>query len=178
VSFRLRAARPSPTYPDLLSQLEREGKGAPSVTDVRDAVLAVRRRKGMVIDARDPDTRSVGSFFMNPVVSTSDRERIAASAQREPPGFATADGRIKLPAAWLIEQAGFHRGDADGAAGISSKHTLALVNRGAATARDVLRLAVRIKRAVAERFDVWLRPEPVFVGFDGDADVEYLQAAR
>jgi UDP-N-acetylmuramate dehydrogenase len=85
------------------------------------------------------------------------------------------DGQIKLPAAWLIERAGFQRGDADGAAGISSKHTLALVNRGGATARDVLRLATRIKRAVAERFGIFLRPEPVCVGFHEDPDVDYLR---
>jgi len=84
------------------------------------------------------------------------------------------DALVKVPAAWLIERAGFDRGHVDGAVGISSKHTLALINRGGATARDVLRLAGRIKRQVAERFDVWLRPEPVFVGFDRNPDVEYL----
>lgn len=175
VSFRLRAGRPAPTYPDVVSELERKEIRFPSVSDVREAVLAVRRRKGMVIDASDPDTRSVGSFFVNPVIALSDRDRVAELAQADPPGFAMADGRIKVPAAWLIERAGFHRGYPDGAAGISTKHTLALVNRGGATARDVLRLAVRIKRRVADRFGVWLRPEPVFVGFDGDPDVEYLR---
>jgi UDP-N-acetylmuramate dehydrogenase len=85
------------------------------------------------------------------------------------------EDRVKLPAAWLIERAGFHKGFTDGPVGVSSKHPLALVNRGGATARDVLGLAVRIKRQVADRFGVWLRPEPIFVGFDGDPDVEYLQ---
>jgi UDP-N-acetylmuramate dehydrogenase len=129
----------------------------------------------MVIEAGDPDTRSVGSFFMNAVVVAADRERVAAVAGDDPPGFLMRDGRVKIPAAWLIERAGFRRGESDGNAGISSKHTLALVNRGGATARDVLRLASRIKRAVVDKFGVWLRPEPVFVGFSDDADVAYLQ---
>ena len=128
----------------------------------------------MVIAPDDPDTRSVGSFFMNPIVAAADRERVAAIEGVEPPAFPMAAGKVKIPAAWLIERAGFSRGYADGAAGISTKHTLALVNRGGATARDVLRLASRIKRQVVGRFGIWLRPEPVFVGFDDDPDVDYL----
>ena len=174
VTFRLRSRPPSPTYPDVLAELERTVSGPATVRDVRDAVLAVRRRKGMVIDRADPDTRSVGSFFMNPIVSRADREGVASAAGCAVPGFDMPDGQVKLPAAWLIERAGFQRGEVDGAAGISSKHTLALVNRGGATARDVLRLAARIKRKVAERFGIVLRPEPVFVGFDGDPNVDYL----
>ena len=175
VTFRLRPGPPRATYPDVVAYLDRAGMSAPSLADVRHAVLDVRRRKGMVLDPTDPDTRSVGSFFMNPMVTPADRERVAAAAGSEPRGFAMADGKVKLPAAWLIESAGFRRGESDGPAAISSKHTLALVNRGGATARDVLRLATRIKRGVADRFGIWLRPEPIFVGFDGDADVEYLQ---
>ena len=174
VMFRLHAGAPTATYPDIVSYLERAGKSSPTVGDVRDAVLSVRRGKGMVIDAGDPDTRSVGSFFMNPIVSADAYRRVGAAAGVEPPAFPMGDARVKVPAAWLIERAGFGRGDVDGAVGISSKHTLAIINRGGATARDVLRLAGRIKRQVRERFDVWLRPEPVFVGFDGHPDVEYL----
>ena len=85
---------------------------------------------------------------------------------------------MKVPAAWLIERAGFHKGHADGAVGISTKHPLALINRGGATARDVLRLATAVKRSVADRFSVWLEPEPVFVGFGADRDVEFLTKAR
>jgi UDP-N-acetylmuramate dehydrogenase len=85
---------------------------------------------------------------------------------------------VKVPAAWLIEQSGFSRGHAAGAAGLSSKHPLAIVNRGGATARDVLALAVQIKRRVGERFGIWLRPEPAFVGFGDDADVAFLQKAE
>ena len=175
VTFRLSPGRPRPEYPDLLEELARAGVDEPAVADVRAAVLAVRRRKGMVIDAADPDTRSVGSFFMNPVVDSATREQIAGAAGSRPPAFALDDGRVKVPAAWLIERSGFARGHDDGPVGISTKHTLAIVNRGGATARDVLRLAARVKRQVAGRFGVALRPEPVFVGFDGDPDVEYLQ---
>jgi UDP-N-acetylmuramate dehydrogenase len=178
VEFRLRPGAPAPVYPDVVDALHRAGVSSPSVSDVREAVLRIRRRKGMVIDAADPDTRSVGSFFMNPVVTDVRHERIAASAGDRPPGFRLADGRVKVPAAWLIERAGFRKGDTDGAAGISTKHPLALVNRGGATARDVLRLAGRIKRAVVDRFGVWLRPEPVFVGFGSDADLDFLQKAE
>jgi UDP-N-acetylmuramate dehydrogenase len=81
---------------------------------------------------------------------------------------------VKLPAAWLIERAGFRRGQMDGAVGISSKHTLALINRGGATARDVLRFASRVKRGVLDRFGISLRPEPVFVGFGRDQELDFL----
>jgi UDP-N-acetylmuramate dehydrogenase len=84
-------------------------------------------------------------------------------------------GIVKIPAAWLIERAGFHKGYADGSVAISSKHPLALVNRGGATARDVLRLATRIKHQVADRFGVLLKPEPNFIGFEDDPDVTYLR---
>ncbi len=176
VMFRLHEGGPTVTYPDIVSHLERAGVSSPSVAAVRDATLAVRRRKGMVVTADDPDTRSVGSFFMNPIVSGEEYERVAVAAGAAPPAFRIDGTRVKVPAAWLIERAGFSRGDVDGAVGISSKHTLALINRGGATARDVLRFAGRIKHQVGERFVVWLRPEPVFVGFDRDPDVEYLVA--
>ena len=177
VTFRLRVARPTTTYPDITEQLSREGVSAPDVEHVRNAVLAVRRRKGMVIDPGDPDTRSVGSFFMNPVVTAIGRDRVAAVAGAQPPAFPADGGRVKLPAAWLIERAGFRRGDTDGNVGISTKHTLALVNRGGATARDVLRFAARIKSSVLDRFGIPLRPEPVFVGFGPQThDLDFLQS--
>jgi UDP-N-acetylmuramate dehydrogenase len=176
VTFLLRTGSPRATYPDIVRHLERAGIDAPALDDVRLAVLDVRRRKGMVLDPADPDTRSVGSFFMNPIVEPAARDQVAAAAGTDPPGYAAGDGRVKIPAAWLIERAGFQRGEADGAVAISGKHTLALVNRGGATARDVLRLALRIKRAVLERFGVWLRPEPVFMGFEADPDVVFLQS--
>ena len=103
---------------------------------------------------------------------------VTPGSSRQPrasfPAFVMPGGEVKIPAAWLIEQSGFARGYQSGAVGLSSKHPLAIVNRGGATARDVLALAGRIKRQVADRFDVWLRPEPAFVGFGDDADVAYL----
>ena len=174
VTFRLRAGRPTTIYPDITQYLAQAGVSTPDVEDVRNAVLAVRRRKGMVIDAGDPDTRSVGSFFMNPLVAPGDRDRVTALAGTQPPAFPADAGLVKVPAAWLIERAGFRRGDTDGNVGISTKHTLALINRGGATARDVLRFAARIKRGVLDRFGISLRPEPVFVGFGRNHDLEFL----
>jgi UDP-N-acetylmuramate dehydrogenase len=178
VTFRLSRSFPVPSYPELVTELQRRGRVQPRPADVRDAVLAIRRRKGMVLDAGDPDTRSVGSFFMNPVVTFADRERIAGLAGDRVPGFPMTGGQAKIPAAWLIERSGLRRGDGARTVGLSSKHPLAIVNRGGATARDVLRFAVQVKRAVLEWCGVWLRPEPVFVGLDGDEDVTFLQKAR
>ena len=121
--------------------------------------------KAWCIDPADTDTRSVGSFFMNPVVDAALRDRLIAQADGRVPAYELPDGHVKIPAAWLIEQSGVPRSSRSGGAGISSKHPLAIVNRGGATARDVLALAGRIKRQVADRFGIWLRPEPVFIGF-------------
>jgi len=136
---------------------------------VREAVLALRRRKGMVLDDADPDTRSAGSFFTNPILGADDfaalRARLGAGV--EPPAWPEGDGRVKTSAAWLIERAGFHRGDGDpeGIA-ISSKHTLALTNRGRGTTAQLLALAREIAAGVHESFGVDLTPEPVLVGHD------------
>jgi UDP-N-acetylmuramate dehydrogenase len=176
VTFRLRAERPVTAYPDIQKFLADAGVAAPDVHHARTAVLAVRRQKGMVLDPADPDTRSVGSFFMNPIVTEENRRSVALVAGTQPPAFPADAGRVKLPAAWLIEHAGFRRGDSDGNVGISTKHTLALVNRDGATARDVLRFAARIKRGVLERFGISLRPEPMFVGFGRDHDLEFLKS--
>ena len=178
VTFRLRPGAPTCTYADVAAFLKRADVSHPTVSTVRAAVLAIRRSKGMVVDANDPDSRSVGSFFMNPVVTMTDVERVASAAGERPPCFAMGEERAKIPAAWLIERSGFRKGHVDGAVGISTKHPLALVNRGGATAGDVLRLATAVKRGVADRFGVWLRPEPVFVGFHLNADVEFLTKAQ
>jgi UDP-N-acetylmuramate dehydrogenase len=175
VIFRLRSGAPTVTYPDLIAYLEQHAIMTPDLADVRKAILAIRRRKGMVLDPDDTDTRSVGSFFVNPVVPAEVHRAIAARLERVP-AFETAGGEVKIPAAWLIEHAGIGRGFALGAAATSSKHPLAIVNRGGAAARDIVSLAVHIKRTVVERFGIALRPEPVFVGFDGNADVEYLRS--
>jgi UDP-N-acetylmuramate dehydrogenase len=178
VSLLLTRSTPMLSYPDLVAEMERRGTARPRPIDVREAVLAIRSRKGMVLDEHDPDTRSVGSFFMNPVVTVDERDRIAVLAGDRVPGFSAAESRVKIPAAWLIERAGLRKGAGQQTVGLSSKHPLAIVNRGGATARDVIRFAVRVKRAVLDWCGVWLRPEPVFVGLDGDEDVEFLKKAH
>jgi UDP-N-acetylmuramate dehydrogenase len=150
------------------------GERAP-LADVREAVLALRRGKGMVIDPADPDSVSAGSFFTNPILDAGAfaalerrvAERLGDGAA--PPAFPEGDGRVKTSAAWLIERAGFHRGHGDpqGIA-ISAKHTLALTNRGAGTTAQLVALAREIAGGVRERFDVELVPEPVFVGHEWD----------
>jgi UDP-N-acetylmuramate dehydrogenase len=169
VAFGLRRGDPTITYPDVRSWMERRHVSHPTVSDVRAAVLEIRRSKGMVLDAADPDTRSVGSFFMNPIVPANRQLELAS------PGFPMGDGRVKVPAAWLIERAGFEKGYTLGLVGLSSKHPLAIVNRGGATAAAVIDLACRIKQAVLDHFEVALRPEPVFVGFGEDDRVQFLR---
>ena len=171
VTFRLRpGGPPTITYPDIVQHVAKQSDPSPTLRSVREAVLSVRRRKGMVIDAADPDTRSVDSFFMNPIVDRPAFDRIAPA-----PHFLMDNGSVKVPAAWLIEHSGFGRGHVDGAVGLSTKHPLAIINRGGATARDVLRLARRIKTAVLDRFGIPLRPEPIFAGFGADPDVDFLR---
>src|SRR4029453_11926121 len=139
---RLRPGSPTTTYPDVTHYFQLHDIVAPTVADARTAVLAIRRQKGMVIDPGDPDTRSVGSFFMNPVVTVDVHQRIAGESPNERvPGFTLPGGNVKIPAAWLIERAGFGKGYGSGRAGLSTKHPLAIVNRGGATARDVLQFA-------------------------------------
>jgi UDP-N-acetylmuramate dehydrogenase len=145
-------------YPELLRYIESHGMNIDNLQDVRDSVIAIRKRKGMVLDADDADTRSDGSFFMNPIVSPA-----AFSKMPEMPHFPAGEG-VKLSAAWLIENAGFHKGLVHGNVGISSKHTLAIINRGGGTAREVLELARMIQQGVREKFGVELQPEPVVVG--------------
>ncbi|HSO33444.1 MAG TPA: UDP-N-acetylmuramate dehydrogenase [Labilithrix sp.] len=133
----------------------------------REMVIALRRTKGMVLDPGDPDTASAGSFFTNPIVDAPAlaalRERVGGAAESMPV-FPEADGRAKVSAAWLIERAGFAKGFAMGRVAISSKHALALTNRGDATTGELLVLARAIRDGVRERFGVVLENEPVFVG--------------
>jgi len=135
------------------------GDRVPSV-DVRNAVLELRRGKGMVLDAADHDTWSAGSFFTNPLLTAEDAARLPADAPRWP----AADGRVKTSAAWLIEHAGFGKGyGRPGPASLSTKHTLALTNRGSATAADVLALARTVRDGVRAAFGVQLTAEPELV---------------
>ena len=158
---------PKVAYADLMRHfINNAGSDAkPTLSEIRDAVLAIRRTKGMVLDEHDADSRSAGSFFKNPVVSGAQYERIAASSAVPVPHFEAAQGEVKLSAAWLIEQAGIAKGFTLGPVAISSKHTLAITNRGGATASDVLLLKEFVQRRVHERFGVELRPEPVMLGF-------------
>ena len=132
--------------------------------EVREAVLALRRSKGMVLDAADPDTRSAGSFFTNPLLTPEQVGALLERTPEPPPTWPEADGRTKVSAAWLIERAGFGKGAFDGPVGISGTHTLALVNRGGATTADLRRVARTVRDGVREAFGVELVPEPVLVG--------------
>ncbi len=165
VDFRLRRnGAPTLKYVDL--QKAFAANAHPSVSQVADAVRKIRLGKGMLLVKGDADCRSAGSFFKNPVVSVETVRRISIAAGKEPPVFpAGDDAHAKIPAAWLIEQAGFAKGYRRGAAGISSRHTLALVNRGNATAEEILALAREIRAAVQDQFGVDLEMEPVLAGF-------------
>jgi UDP-N-acetylmuramate dehydrogenase len=132
--------------------------------EVRAAVLDLRRGKGMVVDGGDPDSVSAGSFFTNPILEAAEFEALAQRAGAEPPRFPEPHGRVKTSAAWLIERAGFQRGDTRGAVGISTKHSLALINRGGATTAELVAFAREIAAGVRDRFGVDLHPEPIFVG--------------
>ena len=149
-----------------------EGETAP-LADVRAAVLALRRAKGMVIDPADPDSVSAGSFFTNPVLDPAafatleERARARLGDHVRVPRFAAPNGGVKTSAAWLIERAGFTRGHGDPATvAISGKHTLALTNRGAGTTVQLVALAREIAGGVRDEFGIELEPEPVFVGHE------------
>jgi UDP-N-acetylmuramate dehydrogenase len=179
VTLRLRPGPPTLTYPELARDVRgRSGSRTPGIREVREAVLALRARKGMLLDASDSDTRSVGSFFTNPVVSGDDVARVAQVAGARPPTFPAGGSGLKVPAAWLLERAGCTRGFGVGPVGLSGKHTLAVVNRGGATAAEVVAFAAEVKRRVWARFGVQLLPEPTFIGFDGDPAVAYLLDVR
>jgi UDP-N-acetylmuramate dehydrogenase len=171
VCFALRRGAPSPPRQGELAQRTAVLGRAPSSEDLRLVVLELRRSKGMVFDPADPDTRSAGSFFVNPVVSGEHAEHIEAGVSATMPRFPAGPGRVKLAAAWLIEQAGFPRGFTVGRAGLSSRHTLAITNRGGASAAEVVTLARQIRAGVQARFGVALEPEPVLVGVSLDVSV-------
>ncbi len=158
VDFRLtESAESAPIrYAELARQLGVEVGERVPLQQARDTVLKLRAGKGMVLDPDDPDTWSVGSFFTNPVLPGPPRPDM--------PHWPADDGRVKIPAAWLIENAGFHKGfTLDGRVAISSKHTLALTNRGGGTTEGLLELARTIRDGVRQRFGVDLHPEPVLV---------------
>ena len=179
VSFQLALGKLSTPlrYGELARRLGVEDGGAAPLADVRAAVLELRRGKGMVLDAADHDTWSAGSFFTNPVLTPEQ----AAALPPEAPRFAAAqqlfgkgglrhvgDDRVKTSAAWLIEHAGFAKGYGTPPATLSTKHCLALTNRGGATAADILALARQIRDGVERAFGIRLVPEPVLVGLSLD----------
>ncbi|MGA7688654.1 MAG: UDP-N-acetylmuramate dehydrogenase [Jiangellales bacterium] len=163
VTFQLRlGALCEPVrYAELASALDVPVGGRAALVDVPPAVLALRRRKGMLLNEADHDTWSAGSFFTNPVV---------VQAPDGAPTWPAGDGLVKVSAAWLIEHAGFSRGypGGDAPVALSSKHTLALTNRGSGTASDVVALAREIRGAVRSRFGIVLEPEPRLVGLSLD----------
>jgi len=164
VSYRLaKHGRPAIRYPEL--QREFENKTEPSLAAVRDVVRKIRARKAMLLQPGEPDSQSAGSFFKNPVLSSEAFARLEVVAGEKVPGYPAPDGNVKAAAAWLIEHAGIAKGYSLGPAAVSGKHTLALVNKGGATASDMISLAREIQRRVRDRFGLELAPEPVFIGF-------------
>ena len=160
--FRLGELAAPVRYAELARNLGVQVGARVPMTEVRDTVLRLRRRKGMVLDAEDHDTWSAGSFFTNPFLDADAADRLPAGAPR----WEQADGTTKTSAAWLIENAGFGKGYGNGRAALSGKHTLALTNRGAARTDDLLALAAEVQRGVYDRFGIWLVNEPVLVGCD------------
>jgi UDP-N-acetylmuramate dehydrogenase len=171
VAYRLQpGGAPSIQYADVKKFFSEAANPSPTLKQVRDAVRSIRQSKAMLIVPGDEDCRSAGSFFKNPVVSSLEADHVQALAERRVPGralprYPTQDGKVKLAAAWLVEQAGFNKGYSNGAVGISRKHSLAIVNRGGAKAQDIVALKDEVQKRVLDVWGVELHPEPVFVGF-------------
>lgn len=161
---------PNIIYADLRKQFDER---IPSLKETRNEVLAIRASKSMVIDSNDPNSKSAGSFFKNPIVSKTVFDEIQKKARKlrllksdqSLPCYRVDDEFTKIPAAWLIENSGFHKGYVNGNAGLSTKHTLAITNLGNAKASDVLRLKDEIQKTVNDQFGILLIPEPILVGF-------------
>jgi UDP-N-acetylmuramate dehydrogenase len=172
VTFTLDAAgQPRISYADLKRVF---GERQPTLAEVRKAVCEIRQRKGMLLVDGDTDCRSAGSFFKNPVLSATDYALMQERATRMGlaiPSYPALASRHKVPAAWLVENAGFHKGHRRGPVAISSKHALAITNLGGASAADVLALKQEIQDGVYRTFGIHLQPEPVFVGFP-DRDIQ------
>jgi UDP-N-acetylmuramate dehydrogenase len=171
----LRGGAATLRYAELARALAAHGGGTPSLSEVRAGVLQLRRAKSMLIEAEDENRRSVGSFFLNPIVSVAQAEAIAARARtlgclaagEEMPRYAQADGTLKLSAAWLIERAGTVKGERHGAVGVSSRHTLALVHHGGGSSAELIALAGVVRERTRGCFGVELEAEPVMLGFEG-----------
>ena len=168
VTYALRpGGEPRLEYADLKKYFT--GRTRPTLAETRDAVRQIRASKSMLITPGDEDARSAGSFFKNPVLSESEYRVVAeraAARNLQIPSYPALEARRKISAAWLVEQSGLHKGYTRGRVGISRKHALAIVNRGGATAADVIALKNEIQQRVMDTFAVQLHPEPVFVGFE------------
>lgn len=167
VCFRLgRGIKPALNYPELRERMEASGDVTPA--SVREVVLALRRAKSMVLDPQDPNARSAGSYFLNPIIlgppmdAVEERWHAVGDRSSEIPKFPEPGGRVKIPAAWLVENSGFGKGFRYGQAGISENHALAIVAHGERAA-DVVRLGEMIQEAVEKRFGIRLEPEPALV---------------
>jgi UDP-N-acetylmuramate dehydrogenase len=172
VTFALRpGGAPGVRYAELAKQLS--AFESPSLSEVRATVLALRKSKSMLLDRDAENGKSAGSFFMNPTLDAAELARVSArvaasgvlGAGETMPAYPANEGRTKLAAGWLIERAGFHKGFGTGRVGLSTKHALAVVNRGGATAAEIVAFARTVKDGVRARFGVELHAEPVLVGF-------------
>ena len=164
VDYKLRSkANPVLQYPDLKKYFFGR-KETPTLAEAAAAVREIRHSKGMLLVEGEADCHSAGSFFKNPVVGQDRYDALVAQARGPVPSFPGVRGMVKVPAAWLVEQAGFQKGYALGNAGISSRHTLALINRGGATAAEMVALRDVIVATVEKKFGIRLEPEPVWVG--------------
>jgi UDP-N-acetylmuramate dehydrogenase len=169
-TFRLRAGGEGcVAYPEIARSFE-AGNLRPTPANVRRVVLDTRRGKSMLLEPGDENGRSCGSFFLNPELTPAEFDALRGRAAEAPPGFPVSGARIKVPAAWLIERAGFRRGQRFGKVGISSRHALALVCHDGATAAELVAAAHRVRDGVARAFDVSLVPEPRFLGFASPSD--------
>jgi len=170
VTYRLRpGGEPALRYADVKHHfaIRLEQGEVPSLREVYDAVRSIREKKGMLAGQGGRDGRSAGSFFKNPVIALAQVERVAVQAESTPadvPIYPAKNGMVKLSAAWLMERAGFHKGFAMGNVAISSRHTLALVNLGGATAAEVIELRDAVIEGVKEKFSIQLEQEPVLLG--------------
>lgn len=168
VTYALKpGGEPEIVYADLKKHF---GGRKPTLDEARRAVIEIRAAKSMVIDERDPNSKSAGSFFKNPIVSNEKFREITEKAEsfgvKDVPHFKVDETSVKIPAAWLIEQSGFGKGYKRGNVGLSTRHTLAVVNLGGARASEVVEFKREIQSKVKEKFGVELLPEPVFVGFE------------
>ena len=167
VTYKLKfGGEPKIVYRDLINYF---GEKTPDLRETRNAVLKIRAEKSMVIDSDDPNSQSAGSFFKNPIVAKEKFAEIEGRAKKSGiqivPHFKVDEKTIKIPAAWLIEKSGFQKGFECGRAGLSTRHTLAIINRGDATAKDVVALKNIIQTKVKQNFNIELNTEPIFVGF-------------